>query len=90
MLELLLLGFPLIPVTNWVMSLIKRMASEHTTTGTLRAVLFFVSFLGLGAASILTGEPFDYAKVLDLSKHLGGTALLALASHYSYRVIKEA
>lgn len=82
--------FPLVFTNNLVMSLIKYLAGESKNKVWLRGMLGLLSVAGIISASALTGNEIDFNQLTDLGMLGLESVALFFASHYSYRVIKEA
>lgn len=82
--------FPMIFTNNLVMSLVKFLAGKSKNVVWLRGILAVLSILGAVAASSLSGTPVDFNQLTDWAKLILEAATLGLASHFSYRAIKEA
>lgn len=87
--QILVTVLPLILSNNLVMSLIKWI-SPYESNLWLRSVLFVVSILGVIATAAATGNPVDFNSIHDLSVLLAEAIATAVASHFSYKAIKNA
>lgn len=83
-------AFALILANNIAMSGVKWLANESATVTWLRCMLAFVSIMGVISAAALNGTPVDFNQISGLAKLIAEAALLALASHFSYKAIKTA
>lgn len=83
-------GIQLVAANNWVMSFAKRFTELSKTDTRLRLVLVLLSLVGVLAASALVGDPVDLNRVTDVVMMFLETAGVAVASHFSYKVIKTA
>ncbi len=82
--------FPMIFTNNLAMSFIKFLAGASKTTAWLRGILALLSIVGAVTASALSGSAIDFNQITDWGKLILESATLFIASHYSYRAIKEA
>lgn len=82
--------FPLIPVNNWLMSMVKLGSQKAITTTWLRLALVLFSFLGVLATSALFGTEPDFNKISELVGLLVEVLGLSALSHFSYKLIKHA
>jgi hypothetical protein len=82
--------FPLVFTNNLIMSAVKYLSHKKENKGVLRVILVLVSVAGLITTAALTGDPVDLDKFSSLGMLGVETIILGVASHYSYRVIKEA
>lgn len=87
---LLLLPF----ANNLVLSGVKFLADSGLDASNrnwvLRGALILFSLAGVIATSFLNGAPVDANQVTELVKMLLETILVAFASHWSYKAIKNA
>lgn len=90
MLDLLALLFPLIFTNNLIMSIVKWLSGAATSVVWLRAMLAVVSILGIIASSAITGDAVNFNQITDIAKMLVEALTIGVASHFSYRIIKEA
>ena len=82
--------FPLIPVNNWFMSMVKFGYTKSLSSTWLRAILVMFSLIGVLAYSAVFDEPVDFNKVSELVTLLVEVLGLSVASHFSYKMIKFA
>lgn len=90
MLNLLLTLFPLIFTNNLIMSVVKWISQKQESAIWLRGALIVISLLSVIATAALTGHPIDFNQLSDLGTMLAETIGLAIASHFSYKAIKNA
>lgn len=88
--EILLMLFPMVFTNNLVMSFVKFLAGESKNKFWLRGMLAALSVIGAVSASALAGDSIDFNQLTEWGKLILESATLFVASHYSYRVIKEA
>lgn len=88
--ETIVMLFPMIFTTNLVMSFVKLLAGASKNVVWLRGILAVCSIIGAVAAASLSGQPVDFNQLTDWGKLILESATLFMASHYSYRAIKEA
>lgn len=88
--SMLVFTFPLVFTNNLLMSFVKIAAAGAIKKPWLRALLAILSIFGSLAASSLSGEPVNFNLISDWARLILESLVLYTASHYSYRVIKEA
>lgn len=80
----------LVLTNNIVMSGVKWLSFKKETTTWLRGALLVFSALGVIAAAALNGSPIDFNQLSDLGAALLQTLSVAIVSHATYKVIKNA
>lgn len=83
-------GVQLVAANNWVMSFAKRFSALAKTDTRLRLVLVALSLVGVLSANALVGDAVDLNRVTDVVMMFLEVAGLAVASHVSYKAIKQA
>lgn len=79
----------LILSNNLLMTGVKYLAGKSATNAFLRMFLVFLSFFGILANAALNDSPIDYNQISVLFSLLGTTIGIALASHFTYKVISQ-
>lgn len=80
----------LVLTNNIVMSAVKWLAGWSVTRTWLRVVLALLSILGVISASALNGTPVNFDSISQWVQLIAEVAGVAMASHFSYRIIKKA
>lgn len=81
---------PLILTNNVALSAVKYLADGAAGKYMLRTLLLAFSLVGIVATSALTGNGIDINQVTELVNLIVMTVVTGVASHFSYRVIKDA
>lgn len=87
--SLIATAVPVIFTNNVLMSGVKYLAGHAATKVWLRAVLTFLSFFGVIASAALTGDSVNFGYTTELLTTGFTTVVVAIASHFSYKVIKN-
>ena len=88
--DVLITMLPLVLTANLTMSVVKFLAGASKNKVWLRGLLAVFSVVGAISASALSGEPIDFNLLTDWGRLILESLVMFFASHYSYRVIKEA
>ncbi len=90
-LEQIVIAFvPVVLANNLVMSALKYATVNSLSNPYMRAVLVFLSLVGVFSTAAYAGTPIDVNSVTGLATAFVEILGVAIASHYNYKIIKNA
>lgn len=88
MTEIIVTVLALILSNNLVLSLVKYLSFAKESKTWLRGALLVLSAVGIITTATLNGTPVDFDSLSSLGVSLAEMIVLAIGSHYSYKLIK--